>query len=370
MQIKVVENKRDLDRFIRLPWQIYKNDPNWVPPLISEVRAILDPKKNPFWEHARQILFLAIKEGKVIGRAAGIIDQNHIDFHKEPAGFFGFFETFNDYEIAELLLSEVREWLRGNGMKTMRGPLCPCQNEECGLLVKGFHSPPMLLMTYNPQYYKDLLERFGLRKARDLYAYYAPVFPEPPELLESAAEYALKRHPEAKIRAVDLKKAGEEKEKIKKIYNAAWENNWGFVPMTEKEFSALVERIKPLVVPELALFVEIEGEPVGFILAIPDYNQALKKINGRLFPFGWLKLLYYSRRVKTLRLVIMGVLKEYRLSGLEALLYLEGNRNAYRLGYQGVEFSWVLEDNILTRRAAENYGGKIYKTYRIYETRI
>jgi len=370
MQIKVIENKRDLDKFIRLPWQIYKNDPNWVPPLISEVKSILDPQKNPFWEHARQILFLAIKEGKVVGRVAGIIDRNHIAFHKEKVGFFGFFEAFDDYEIAELLLSEVREWLRVNGMKAMRGPLNPCQNEECGLLVKGFHSPPMLLMTYNPPYYERLLERFGLRKAKDLYAYYAPVFPEPPEILETTAEYARKRHPEAKIRPVDLKRVEEEKKKIKKIYNAAWEKNWGFVPMTEKEFSALVERLKPLVVPELALFVEIRGEPVGFILGIPDYNQALRKMNGRLFPFGWLKLIYYSRRIRTLRLVIMGVLKDYRLSGLEALLYRQGNRNAYELGYQGVEFSWVLEDNILTRRAAENYGGKVYKTYRIFELRI
>jgi len=226
------------------------------------------------------------------------------------------------------------------------------------------------MMTYNPKYYIAHLEKFGLRKAKDLYAYYTSILDEPPKLLVDAANYGRKKHPEVVIRPVNLKKIEEEMEKIKAIYNIAWEENWGFVPMTEGEFAAMVRRLKPLVVPELALFAEIEGKPVGFGFALPDYNQALKKVNGRLFPFGWLQLLLSSRKIKTLRLIILGVLKEYRMEGLEAMIYLEGNKNARRLGYEGIEASWILEDNHFTRRAIENYGGKIYKTYRIYEMRI
>ena len=370
MEIKVVQTKKDLRDFTLFPWQVYESDPNWVPPLISEMESLLDPKKNPFWEHAQQKLFLVKSLGKVIGRIAGIVDQRHIDFHNEQVGFFGFLESLNDYEIAELLLSQVREWLREKGMKAMRGPMNPSQNEECGLLVDAFDSSPCLMMTYNPKYYMDLLQKFGLRKVKDLYAYYSPILPEPPKLLVDAANFARKKHPNAKIRPVNLKKFEKEKDLVKEIYNAAWEKNWGFVPMTDKEFDSLAKRLKPLIVPELALLVEIEGKPAGLILAIPDYNQALKKINGRLFPFGWLKLLFYSRKIKTVRLFIMGVLKEYRMQGLEALLYLEGQKNAYRMGYQNVEFSWILEDNIFTRRAAENIGSRIYKTYRVYEMRI
>lgn len=366
MEIKIVETKKDLKEFVLFPWQVYKGDPYWVPPLISEVEFMLDPQKNPFWEHAQQKLFLAKRDGKVVGRIAGIIDQNHIDLHREEVGFFGFFEALNDYEIAEALLSQVREWLKEKGMKAMRGPMSPCQNEECGLLVQGLDSSPVLMMPYNPKYYIDLLERFGLCKTKDLYAYHAPILPEPPELVHRAAKSAQQRYPEAKVRHINLKKFKEEKEKIKEIYNSAWEKNWGFVPMTDKEFDSLCERLKPLAVPELILFVEIKGKPAAFMLNIPDYNQAIKKINGRLFPFGLLKLLYYSRKIKTVRTVILGALKEYRMRGFTALLYCESLKNAYKLGYQRVEFSWILEDNLLMRQAAESYA-KIYKTYRIYE---
>jgi hypothetical protein len=370
MEIKVVETNEDLRNFILLPWKVYEGDPYWVPPLITEVEYILDPKKSPFWEHAHRKLFLVKSLGRVIGRIAGIVDQRHIDFHDEQVGFFGFFECLNDYEIAELLLSQVREWLREKRMKAMRGPINPSQNEECGLLIDAFDSSPMIMMTYNPKYYVGFMEKFGLRKARDLYAYYAPILPEPPKLLLDAAEYARKKHPNVKIRMANLKKFEKEKEIVKEIYNTAWEKNWGFVPMTDREFDSLARRLKSLIVPELTLFIEVDGKTVGLGLALPDYNQALKKINGRLFPFGWLKLLYHSKKIKTLRLIILGVLKEYRMEGLEALLYLEGDRNAHKLGYEGIECSWVLEDNHFTRRACENFDGKVYKTYRIYEMKI
>jgi GNAT superfamily N-acetyltransferase len=370
VEIKTVKSRKDLKEFILFAWKIYKGDPNWVPPLIAEVNFILDPQKNPFWEHAEQILLLAKENGKVVGRIAGIIDQRHIEFHNEKVGFFGFFEAIDDYQVAEALLNRVREWLKEKGMEAMRGPMNPSQNDECGLLVQGFDSSPVMMMTYNPKYYLDFMNKYGLQKARDLYAYHAPITPVEAKHPAAAAKYAHEKHPEAVVRKVDIKRLEQEKVKVQEIYNAAWEKNWGFVPLTDKEFDALVKRLKDILIPELALFVEIQGKPVGFLLSLPDVNLALKKINGRLFPFGWLKALYYSRKIKWTRLIIMGVLKEYRLCGFEALLYHEATRNAYKLGFRDVEISWVLENNLLTRMAAEKYGGAIYKTYRIYQIDI
>ncbi len=370
IEIKKVISKEDLEAFIKLPWTIYKNDPNWVAPLISEVRLMLNPKENPFWEHADQALFLALQDGKVVGRIAGILDRRHNEFHSEETGMFGFFESINNKQVANALFDAVKTWLQGKEMKALRGPLNPSQNEECGLLVKGFDTPPVLMMTYNPHYYIDLMEGYGFKKARDLYAYTAEITPNLPEVVATAAKYAAEKHPEAVVRKADFRRFEQEKEHIKEIYNSAWSDNWGFVPFTDKEFDSLVKRLKQIVDPEFALFVEIKGKPVGFILSVPDYNIALKKINGRLFPFGWLKLLYYSRGIKDLRLLIMGVLKEYRMSGFEAMLYAEGNKNANKKGFKKIEFSWILEDNMFTRLAAEKYSGKIYKTYRIYQIAI
>jgi len=370
MEIITVQTKADLKEFIRLPWKIYKNDQFWVPPLISNMEFVLDQNKNPFWEHAKQKLFLAKNKGETVGRIAGIIDESYLKLHREKVGHFGFFEVFNDYETAKVLLEQVKEWLKENGMQYMRGPFNPSQNEEWGLLVKGFDSSPALMTTYNPPYYTEMLEKYGLQKSLDLYAYSSKTHPRLPKIFQTSLEFAKRKFPKAVVRKINLKKIEREKEILKNIYNSTFEKSWGFVPMTKKEVNALIDRMRLLIRPELILFLEIKGEPIGILVASPDYNEALKKINGRLFPFGWLKFLYNLRKVKTMRLAIIGIIEEYRMKGLEALLIEECNKNAYKLGFKKMEFSWILENNINSRKAAEYYGAKLYKTYRIYEMKI
>lgn len=370
MEIITVKNGRDLREFILLPWKIYKNDPAWVPPLISEVEFILNQNKNPFWKHAEGKLFLVKKEGKAVGRVAGIIDHLHIDYRKEKAGFFGFFESFKDYEIAELLLSTVKTFLKEKGMEIMRGPLNPTTNEECGTLIKGFDSSPYIMMTHNPPYYSEYMERFGLGKAVDWYAYLGEITPEPPKEVLTAAKFAAEKCPKVRVRPGNMRKFDEEVQKIKEVYNSAWSKNWGFVPFTDEEIISLAKRLRPLAIPELILFAEIEGKPIGVLVGIPNFNQALKHLNGRLFPFGFLKALYYGKKVNTSRLIIMGIKEEYRRVGIEALLYFEALKAANRLGFKWFEASMILEQNLLTRKAAELVGGNPYKTYRIFEMRI
>jgi len=369
MQIKIVETKKDLKEFILLPWQVYKNDPHWIPPLISEVEFILNPQKNPFWEHAQQKLFLAKSDGKTVGRIAGIIDQNHINFHGENVGFFGFFEAFNNYQIAELLLSEVREWLKGKGMKAMRGPMNPSMNDECGFLLEGFDSSPVIMMTYNPRYYLDFIEGFGLRKAKDLFAFIKYTTQEFPEYLSKLAERAKEKG--IIVRPLDMKNLKSEVRLIKDIYNSAWEKNWGFVPMTDKEIDVLAEKLKPIAVPEIVCIAEFQQEPIGVIIVLPDFNQVLRKLNGKLGLIEILKFLYYRRKIDGCRALVGGVKKRFRkMGGVFAALYSEVEKNGRKLGYKWGELSWTLEDNFLINQQAIALGHKIYKKYRIYEMKI
>jgi len=369
MQIKFVETKNDLKEFILLPWQIYKSDPYWVPPLISEVYSILDPQKNPFWEHAQQKLFLAKENGKVVGRIAGIIDQNHIDLHKEQVGFFGFFEVFKDHKIAELLLSQVQEWLKEKGMTAMRGPLNPSMNDECGFLLEGFDSSPTIMMPYNPPYYLEFMEKFGLKKAKDLFALIKHVSEGMPERLIKLAEWSKEREG-ITIRKLDMKNLKREAQIMKELYNSAWEKNWGFVPMTDEEIDLMLEKLKPLVVPELVLIAEAKGIPIGLSITLPDFNQVLKKLNGRMGPIEIIKFLYYKNKISGCRSLVGGILKEYRNTGIITALSYETEKAARKLGYEWCEMSWNLEDNDLINRFELAMGAKIYKKYRIYETKI
>jgi len=370
MEIKTVKNGRDLNAFIHLPWTIYRKDSHWVPPLISDVKDMLDQKINPFWQHAERRLFIVKKKRKVVGRIVGIIDQNHIQYQREKTGFFGFFECFNDYEVAELLLSTVRSYLKEKGLETMRGPMNPNINEECGTLIEGFNYTPYVMMTHNPPYYPTLLERFGLTKVVDWYAYLGTVLSEPPKEANIAAAYSAAKHPEVKIRAMVMSNFENEVEGIRDVFNAAWSKNWGFVPFTDAEIKYLAKRLKPLAVPEISLFAEIDGKPIGVLIGIPNFNQVLQHLNGRLFPFGFLKALYYARKINTGRLIIMGVKEEYRKMGIEAMLYSQALKAAYKLGYRFFEASMILEQNFLTRKAAETFGTQPYKAYRIYEMKI
>jgi hypothetical protein len=370
MEIKLVKSGKDLKDFIKLPWKIYKNDRFWVPPLISEVKFVLNQHKNPFWKHAQGEYFIAKKEGKVVGRIAALIDHLHVNHRKEKCGFFGFFESTNDYDVAELLLSTAKMYLKENGMEIMRGPMNPSINEECGTLIDGFDYPPFLLMTHNPPYYKELLERFGLLKAVDWYAYLGPIPSQLPKEIEIASQFAKSKNSNFVVRPIDLQNLAVEAEKVREIFNSAWSKNWGFVPFTAEEIFSMGKRLKSMAVPELALIAEVDSMPAGVLLGIPNFNQVLKHLNGHLSPVGFLKALYYSRKIDSGRLVIMGVKEEYRKMGLEAVMYARAMKAAYKTGLRWVESSMILEQNNLTRRAAELTGGKIYKTYRIYEMPI
>ncbi len=350
---------------------MYRGNPYWVPPLKSDVEFLLSTKKNPFFQHAEAACFLARRNGETVGRIAAIIDRNHITIHDEQAGFFGFFECLPDYAIARELLETAAKWLKERDIEIMRGPVNPSTNDECGFLLEGFDSPPMIMMTYTPAYYLDYMERCGLTKARDLYAYIAVIRDVAAGgRLERLASAVKARVPGLTVRPANMKQFPREVEAVKVIYNSAWSRNWGFVPMTDAETGSMAKKLKPLIVPELMIMAEVNGKPAAFIVALPDYNQVLGKINGRLGPVGIAKFLWYSRKISDIRVMAMGVTKEYRKKGIEGLLYLESFKAAVKKGYERAEMSWILEDNVLMQRGCELMGGKLYKKYRIYEKKI
>ena len=366
IEIVSVTAKRDWKAFVHFPYTHYKDYPNWVPHLIMDQKTLLNPKKHPFYKHAKVQLFLAKAENRVVGRIAAIVDNNHIETHQEQVGFFGFFETIDDEAVSFALLHAALNWLKAQGMEAMRGPVNPSMNEECGLLVDAFDEPPRLLMTYNPPYYADHIERFGLKKVMDLYAYHIDGHEPPPEKLVRVAERVKARN-DLVMRQVDMKHYDREVQDIWKVYNQAWSRNWGFVPWTWEEFQHLGKDMKTALVPDMALIVEKEGEPIAFAVSLPDMNRALIKTNGRLFPLGLFKLLYHSKKIDWCRIVILGVVKDHQGLGIDAMLYLETWKNATRRGYYHGEMSWILENNEMMNRAACMLGGKVYKTYRMYQ---
>lgn len=373
VKIRRVENDQDKMRFIKLPWEIYRDDPNWVPPLIFDVRNNLNPQKNPFFKHSEIEFYLAEKDGKLVGRIAAIKNDNHNNFYKDKAGFFGFFETIDDEEVSDLLLDAACDWCKNKGFDTIIGPVNPSTNDECGLLIDGFDSPPVFLMTYNPKHYAKKIEDFGFEKAKDLYAYdiESQVINDEKVMakLERMADLMAKRSG-VTLRKVNMKDLISEVRKIEDVYNSAWEDNWGFVPLTTDEFDYMAASLKAVVNPDLVMFAEIDGKPVGFSLSLPDFNQVLKKMNGRLLPFGIFKLLTGKKKINNLRVIIMGVKPEYQKKGIDSLFYLETIKAGNRGGYRGAEISWVLEDNMPMRMTAEKLGAKIYKTYRIYQKNL
>lgn len=369
IQIQRVEGKKSLMDFIKLPWKIYGDDPHWVPPLIKERKDYFNSQKNPFYQHSQIQLFLALQNGKPVGRIAALVNHNHNRFHDEKTGFFGFFETYPQYSIAQKLLDQACSWLKERGMKVMRGPMNFSTNDQCGLLVEGFGFSPMIMMPYTPPYYPEYMEEYGLKKAKDLYAYLINHRQQPPERIRRAAE-RMKEKTCFHFRQVNLKRFKDEVKLIKEIYNQAWSKNWGFVPMTDEEFDHLAKGLKKLVAPELVLIAEVNGEPAGFSMALPDYNQALKRINGRLFPWGIFKLLWYAKRIDAIRVLTTGVVHKYQKRGIDLIFYLETFDRGVKKGYKKGELSWILEDNLLMNRALEDLGAKLYKKYRIYETKL
>jgi hypothetical protein len=369
IRIERVETKKDLKKFIRFPWKVYKDDPNWVPPLIMDIKEKLDKKKNPFFEHADMDNFLAYKNNEVTGRIAAIVDENHNKFHNERVVFFGLYESFNDLETAKSLLDKVSEWGRERGMEVLRGPMNLSMNDECAFLAKGFDSPPVIMMTYNPRYYLELMEKCGLVKAKDLYAFFMTRDHETAEKVRQIVEKT-KKELAVTLRTIDMKNIEEEAERVKFIYNDAWEMNWGFVPWTEKEMDHMVKKLKQLADPSLVVFAEDKGRTIGFAFGIPNYNEVTKRMNGRFFPLGIIKFLLYRKKIKSMRAVVFGILKEYRLTGVSYLLYSELEKNSMAGGYEWCEMSWQLEDNEPINRFVASLGGKVYKIYRIFEKKI
>jgi hypothetical protein len=364
-----VFGKRLLNEFLRFPWKIYKNDPNWVPPLLYQQREMFDKKRFPFHFHSTIQPFLCMDSaGQTVGRICAIYNKRHLKFHKDGRGFFGFFEAFEDLDIAGGLFRVASQWLKERGCTHIRGPANFSTNEECGLLVDGFNSPPVFMMTYNPRYYIDLLENTGFSKVMDLYAYLGTMdrFPTRYE----RASKLLKRRYNATVRPLNFKRIKEELELTFSIYNSSWANNWGFIPMTRDEFLYIAKDFTKIADPSLILILTVSGRPVGFSIALPDLNVAFSQMNGRLFPLGIFKFFYYKRKIKRLRIPAMGIIKEYRGLGLDSLLYLETALKAMKSGYNSGEFSWVLETNTNMNISSEKMGAKRYKTYRFYEREI
>jgi GNAT superfamily N-acetyltransferase len=371
VRIKRVENEADKMRFIKFPWQIYKGNKYWVPPLIFDVRNNLNTLKNPFYKHAEIELFLAEKDdGKLVGRIAAIKNDNHNKFHEDKAGFFGFFESVDDHDVSDLLLDTACEWCKNKGLDTVIGPVNPSTNDECALLVDGYDNVPVILSTYNPPYYRDMIESFGFEKGNDLYAYHlsATVINDEKVMakLERMARL-IKTKEKIVTRKINMKDLDNEVKRIEMIYNDAWEKNWGFVPLTTEEFEFFKGNLKALVDPDIVFFAEVDGDPAGFSLALPDYNQIFKKLNGRLFPFGVLKILTGKKKIDFMRVWSMGVRFKYQKRGVDSIFYLETIKEGNRKGYKGADISWVLEDNAPMRQTAEKLGANIYKTYRIYK---
>lgn len=368
IEIAEVRTARDLNAFIGVPHSLYSGDPRFCPQLTRDLRTHFSPK-NPFFGHAEVKLFLARRGGRPVGRIASLINRQHLAFHREQAGFFGFFECIDDREAADALLERVRGELGDRGMEIMRGPMNFSTNEECGFLIEGFGHPPMLMTPYNPPYYNELMEGFGMVKAKDLHAYLYTCEAALPEKVVRVASLASRKG--ITVRPVGKKDFMADMKVFQGIYNAAWEKNWGFLPLTDEELAYSAERLKPLVVPELTLIAEKDGEPVGFLGLIPDFNSVLRHLHGRLNPLTLAKALYYSRKIDSLRLLLYGIKHGYRNRGVDALLFAEGHKQILRTGkYRQIEFSWILEDNRSVILITEMFGAPLYKKYRIYEKRI
>jgi len=366
VKIRKVETDGDLSQFINLAWKIYEGDPNWVPPLLFDIKRRLSRTENPYFEHARAEYFLAEKNGELVGRITAQVDEHYYKHWGERVGHFGFFECINDQDVANALFDSVAEWLKSQGQVKMHGPYNFTINDECGLLVDGFDSMPMALMTYNPSYYQALFEGYGMSKAMDLLAYRADATTEPDPIVVNFASLLKEKH-EIKIRNMSFFDFDRQMDWFVEIYNSAWEKNWGMVPLTEKELRshAIELRLLALRWPSLNFFAESGGKPVGMSITIPNLNEVLIKLKGKVLSPNLLGLL--THKFESCRVFALGVKPDYRRLGVAAIFYVETLNAARKLGFKWGEMSWILENNEPMRRAIERMGGRVYKTYRIYE---
>jgi GNAT superfamily N-acetyltransferase len=366
---KLSRSAGDVTRFLEVSYSIYARDPNWVAPLLMDLKKVFT-NANPLFDHAEMELWIATQNGRDVGRIAGIVDRHFNKPGQAPAGFFGFFESVDDPEASRLLLGAVQDWARQKGLQRLLGPMNPTTNDECGLLIEGFDSPPVFMMTYNPAYYVRLLEAEGYRKAKDLLAFMIDLATIPMDRLKRIAAKVRERNRDIVLRPVLRKTLQQDILKVKEVYNAAWQDNWGFVPMTDGEVDFMAERLKPLLMEGLIWLAEAAGEPVGFLLALPDYNIPLQPLQGRLLTpkvFGFIPYLFGWKRPPRTRVLTLGVKEKYRSKGLETAMLIEGLKTGFEAGVRESEASWILEDNVMMCRMLEAIGGRVYKRYRIYE---
>lgn len=366
MDLRPVVTRRDLARFVDVAFRINGGDPCWVPPLRIAVKAALD-LRHPFWSRNRRQLWIAYEDGKPVGRIAAILNREHLEHWQDDTGFWGFFETVDRQDVVGALLGAAEEWLREQGCRTAVGPVSPSPHYEMGILTAGFDVPPHLMLTHNPPYYPARIAAAGYDKVVDLFAYLIPA--DVVQLggkLERVGD-SLERRWGITIRPGEMRQFEREAAIIHRLYNASMLGQWGFTPIGEREFAAFAADLKRILDPDLVLFAEVRGEPVGFLLALPNLNEVLIRIrDGRLLPFGLLKLLLHRRSVRSVRVVLVGTLPEWQRRGVGSLLYREIARRVIAKGYAGAEMSWVLEDNVLMNRAAHLLGGTVHKTYRVY----
>lgn len=363
-EVTFVSTEAEKEQFLHFPYTHYKGDTYWVAPLISEQKKLLNLNKNPFFKQAEIAFFFAEKNGSPSGRIAAIIDHRFNEFHKTKTGFFGFFESVESQAVTDLLFRVATGWLRDKGMNKLLGPANPGMMDEIGILVEGFEAYPYIMMPYNKSYYDRLLKNAGLEKAMDMYAFEVDQSTVNRQRMRRAVEIVKKRNPGLTVREIKLKKLNDELQIIRHIFNEAWKENWGFIPLSEEELNALGADLKAIVDTNVAHIAEINGEPVAFSIALPDYNQVFRRMNGKLYPFGMLKLLYYRRKINRVRTALMGVLPVHRGKGIDALLHQKAIDN--KVGYYASELSWILETNVEMIRVAERLGASKTKTYRMY----
>lgn len=373
VQIIPVETESQRREFLGFPYQLYKQDPRWTPPLRFEQKGRLSFKKNPYFDHAHAQLFLAKQEGRVVGRISSQIDQNYEKSYGEKVGHFGFLEMEEDLEIAKALFQAAEKYFRQQGIRKILGPFSYSINEESGILVEGFQEASMLMTPYNPSYYGKFIEACGYQKAKDLLAWRYEVNKTPQDALEIAAE--VKKHPDLNIRSVNPRRLKKDLHTMIEVFNSAWKNNWGFIPMTPREVAHLAENLKIILDPVLAFLIEIKGETAGICLATPNVNEIIGDLNGKLFPLGWAKFLWRlkTQRFRSGRLMLLGVKEKFRtfsMGGLSILLYAEIARRAQSRGYEWAELSWTLEDNDRINDGIKFMQGKVYKRLRVYEKEL
>lgn len=370
LSIRRVEDKRALGLFIEIAYQINGVETLWVPPLRRDVMTLLDRGRHPFHKHAVVEYFLAYRGSQCVGRVAAIENQAHNEFHGEKIGFFGFLDARPEQEVFNLLLGAVADWARKRGLTALRGPCSFSTNEECGALVLGFEVPPCLMMPWNPESYPRLIEGAGYTKAKDLYSYWVTEHTYD-DRMDRVADRLRRKLAEkgGKVvsRGLDMSRFAEELERVRTVYNKAWEKNWGFVPMTREEIEHMARELKPVLRPEILRFIEIDGEPIGFALTMPDYNIVSRHMEGKLGLKQMALFLMLKNLIKQIRVMTVGVVEEYRNRGLESLLISDSVRECRKFGYTSADLGWILEDNVLMNRALVAIGGRHYKTHRIFQ---